>query len=145
MAFNAPRSFELTVPSRLEALEAVQCLVTEATQEYQLSEDFAYWLELTICESMINAIRHGNQCDPTKKARLKISLHGSQIEIIVEDQGQGFSLSDLADPTETKNLLKPSGRGILIIRSFMDEVILSECEGGGSRLRMVKRIPEAAS
>jgi len=145
MAFNAPRSFELTVPSRLDALEAVQCLVTEAAREYHLSEDFAYWMELTICESMINAIRHGNRCDPAKQAHLKISLNGSQIEIIVEDQGRGFRLDDLADPTETKNLLKPSGRGILIIRSFMDEVHVSETEGGGNRLRMVKRLPENPS
>src|SRR3977135_2486285 len=140
MALNAPRSFELTVPSKLEALEAVQCLVTDAAREYELSDDFAYWLELTICESMINAIRHGNHCDPSKTARLKISMIGSQIEIIVEDQGPGFNITDLADPTETKNLLKPSGRGILIIRSFMDEVDLSKREGGGCRLRMVKKI-----
>lgn len=145
MALKAPRSFELTVPSRLEALEAVQNLITEAAREYHLSEDFAYWMELTICESMINAIRHGNQCDPAKKAHLKISMIGPQIEIIVEDQGHGFNLNDLADPTETKNILKPSGRGILIIRSFMDQVDLTECEGGGCRLRMVKRIPETAS
>ena len=145
MAFKAPRSFELTVPSTLEALEAVQRLVTDATREYGLSEDFAYWMELTICESMINAIRHGNQCDPSKKAHLKISLVGPQIEVIVEDQGHGFNLGDLADPTETKNLLKPSGRGILIIRSFMDEVDISRSEGGGNRLRMVKRLPENAS
>ena len=145
MALNAPRSFELTVPSTLEALDAVQRLVTEASREYNLTEDFAYWMELTICESMINAIRHGNQCDPSKKAHLKISLVGPQIEVIVEDQGHGFNLSDLADPTETKNLLKPSGRGILIIRSFMDEVDISQSEGGGNRLRMVKRIPDDAS
>jgi serine/threonine-protein kinase RsbW len=145
MAFKAPRTFELTVPSTLEALDAVQRLVTDATREYGLSEDFAYWMELTICESMINAIRHGNQCDPSKKAHLKISLVGPQIEIIVEDQGHGFNLGDLADPTETKNLLKPSGRGILIIRSFMDEVNISQAEGGGNRLRMVKRLPENAS
>src|SRR5439155_20488144 len=126
MAYKAPRSFDLTVPSTLEALEAVQRVVTEAAREYHLSEDFAYWMELTISESMINAIRHGNHCDPTKKAHLRISLVDSQIEIIVEDQGHGFSLNELADPTETKNLLKPSGRGILIIRSFMDQVDLSQ-------------------
>jgi serine/threonine-protein kinase RsbW len=142
MALKAPKVFDLTVPSRLEELEAVQSLVTEAVREYQLSEDFAYWMELAICESMINAIRHGNHCDPAKNARLKISMIGSDIEIVVEDQGHGFSISELADPTETKNLLKPSGRGILIIRSFMDDVSVTEREGGGSRLRMVKRIPE---
>jgi serine/threonine-protein kinase RsbW len=144
MALKARRSFELVIPSRLEALESVQQLVTEVAQEYQLSDDFAYWIELSISESMINAIRHGNHCDPSKSAHLRISMNGSEIEIIVEDQGTGFSLESLADPTETKNLLKPSGRGILIIRSFMDEVKLSACEGGGSRLRMVKRVPESA-
>src|SRR3982751_6744106 len=119
MALKAPRSFDLTVPRKLEALETVQGLVTGAALEYRRNEDFAYWMELTICESMINAIRHGNKCDPAKHAHLKISLIDSQIEIIVEDQGRGFNLNELADPTESKNLLKPSGRGILIIRSFM--------------------------
>lgn len=144
MALNAPKTFELIIPSRLEALESVQRLVTEAALEYKLSEEFAYWMELSISESMINAIRHGNRCDPSKNAHLRISLNGSELEIIVEDQGTGFSLDSLADPTETQNLLKPSGRGILIIRSFMDEVNLSVSDGGGSRLRMVKRLPESS-
>ena len=90
--------------------------------------------------SMINAIQHGNKSDPTKEASLKITSDGEMIEIIVEDEGRGFTLEKVADPTDGANLLKPSGRGILIIRSFMDEVILSEREGGGSRLRMIKKL-----
>jgi len=139
---NQPRSFELTVPSRLEEMANVHTLVEEAIREYNLSEDLAHWIELTISESMINAIQHGNKCDPEKKATLRISSDGNSIEITVEDQGKGFQLDDVADPTNVENLLKPSGRGILIIRSFMDEVDLSRREGGGSRLRMVKRIPK---
>ena len=142
MPVNKPRSFELTVPSRLEEMANVHTLVEEAIREYNLSEDLAHWIELTISESMINAIQHGNKCDPEKKATLKISSDGNKIEITVEDQGKGFQLDDVADPTNVENLLKPSGRGILIIRSFMDEVDLSRREGGGSRLRMVKRIPK---
>jgi serine/threonine-protein kinase RsbW len=139
---NQPRSFELTVPSRLEEMANVHTLVEEAIREYHLSEDLAHWIELTISESMINAIQHGNKCDPEKKATLRIWSDGNSIEIIVEDQGKGFQLDDVADPTNVENLLKPSGRGILIIRSFMDEVDLSRREDGGSRLRMVKRIPK---
>ena len=142
MPVNQPRSFELTVPSRLEEMANVHTLVEEAIREYNLSEDLAHWIELTISESMINAIQHGNKCDPEKKATLKISSDGNTIEITVEDQGKGLQLDDVADPTNVENLLKPSGRGILIIRSFMDEVDLSRREGGGSRLRMVKRIPK---
>ena len=142
MALKAPRTFELTIPSRLEELEAVTKLIGEATAAFGLSEDIAYWMELTISESMINAIRHGNQSDPTKKARLAISFDGENVEIIVEDQGEGFKLDELADPTRAENLLKPCGRGILIIRSFMDEVKLQPKEGGGTRLRMLKKLPE---
>ncbi|MBI4473908.1 MAG: ATP-binding protein, partial [Acidobacteria bacterium] len=119
----------------------VHKLIEQAVKEYQLSGEMAHWMELTISESMINAIQHGNKSDPTKQAKLTISSNGDKIEVIVEDQGKGFSLDSIADPTDGANLLKPSGRGILIIRSFMDEVDLSEREGGGSRLRMVKRIP----
>ena len=142
MPLKEPRRFELTVPSRLEEMTAVHALVDQAMKEYRLSEDMAHWIELTISESMINAIQHGNKCDPAKEATLRISSDGEAIEVIVEDQGKGFELTEVADPTNVENLLKPSGRGILIIRSFMDEVDLTRREGGGSRLRMVKRIPK---
>ena len=140
MSPKAPKSFALTIPSRLDEMVTVHALVGEAIKEYRLSDELAHWIELTISESMINAIQHGNKSDPTKKASLKISSDGNMIEIIVEDEGRGFTLDKVADPTDGANLLKPSGRGILIIRSFMDEVVLSQREGGGSRLRMVKKI-----
>ena len=140
MGSHTQRRFELTVPSRLEEMTAVTKLIAEAIEEYKLDAETAHWIELTVSESMINAIQHGNKADPSKEATLKISSDGKDLEIIVEDQGCGFKLEKVADPTDTANLLKPSGRGILIIRSFMDEVDLSEREGGGCRLRMVKRI-----
>src|SRR5438034_11534473 len=140
MTSKRRRSFELTIPSRIEQMEAVHDLIAEAVKAYKLNNELAHWIELTISESMINAIQHGNKADPAKKATLKISSTGDSIEIVVEDQGCGFKLDKIADPTDTANLLKPSGRGILIIRSFMDEVELSQRNGGGCRLRMVKRI-----
>ena len=135
-----PRTFAISIPSRLEEMQAVHALVGEAVKEFSLGEELAHWIELTISESMINAIQHGNSSDPAKKVTLKISSNGDVLEIIVEDQGKGFKLDTVADPTDAANLLKPGGRGILIIRSFMDEVEVSEREGGGSRLKMVKRI-----
>jgi serine/threonine-protein kinase RsbW len=140
MSSKQPRSFELTIPSRLEEMQAVHELIGQAVKEYKINDELAHWIELTISESMINAIQHGNKADPAKTATLRISSVGDDLEIVVEDQGCGFKLDKIADPTDTANLLKPSGRGILIIRSFMDEVDLSQREGGGCRLRMVKRI-----
>lgn len=132
--------FKLTVPSRLEEMAAVTQLVADATRAFGLNEELAHWIELTVSESAINAIEHGNGLDPTKEVFLQISSDGIAIEVIVEDQGTGFALSDIPDPTDVENLLKPGGRGILIIRSFMDKVEITDREGGGSRLRMVKNI-----
>ena len=84
----------MTIPSRLEEMEAVHELIEQAVKEYKLSDELAHWIELTISESMINAIQHGNQADPAKKATLKISSNGDSIEIIVEDQGCGFGPGD---------------------------------------------------
>jgi serine/threonine-protein kinase RsbW len=134
------RRFELTIPSRMEEMPAVHALIGEAIKAYRINDELAHWLELTVSESVINAIRHGNKSDPAKNTTLKISSSGDTIEIIVEDQGRGFALDTVADPTDIANLLKPSGRGILIIRSFMDEVDLTAREGGGCRLRMMKKI-----
>src|SRR5262245_27903509 len=145
MTLRSPKTFALTIPSRLEELEAVQKLIGQATAAFGLSDDMAYWMELTVSESVINAIRHGNQCDPAKNAHVSISFDGEIVEIIVEDQGEGFNFEDLADPTQAENLLKPCGRGILIIRSFMDEVKLSQREGGGTKLRMLKRLPNSSA
>ncbi len=134
--------FELTVPSRMEELESVQQFAESASEALGLEKEFAYWIELTVSESAINAIQHGNELDPAKNVSLRISSDGKTIEIIVEDQGTGFELADVPDPTDVENLLKPGGRGILIIQSFMDTVEVTHIDGGGSRLRMVKSITD---
>src|SRR5436190_8344711 len=100
-----PGIYELTIAT-LEALDEVRSLVDRAAKDYRLTEEMAYWMELTVTESMINAIRHGNNLDPSKNATLRISSSGSSIEIIVEDQGAGFNLESLADPRDERNLLK---------------------------------------
>ena len=134
--------FKLTVPSRMEELASVQELVERASQAFGLTDELAHWIELTVSESAINAIQHGNRLDPSKMVSLSIASDGESIEIVVEDRGTGFQLTEIPDPTDIENLLKPGGRGILIIRSFMDTVEVSHLEGGGSRLRMVKKLQD---
>ena len=143
MGSDAAPVFELTVPSRMEELEAVQQFAESTSGALGLDQEVAYWIELAINESAINAIQHGNKLDASKNASIRISSDGEIIEIVVEDQGPGFKLSEVPDPTDTENLLKPGGRGILIIQSFMDTVEVSQIDGGGSRLRMVKNIKDA--
>ena len=124
----------------MEELEAIHELVDKAAKAFGWNDKIAHWIELTVSESTINAIQHGNGMDPAKNVTLILSCDGKAIEVIVEDQGNGFDLSDVPDPTDTENLMKPGGRGILIIRSFMDKVELKVSEGGGSRLRMIKHL-----
>src|SRR5262245_44094366 len=131
--------FELTVPSRMEELTAVQRLVEQAIRAFGVDPELAHRIELAVNESAINAIQHGNRLDPSKTVFLRISSDDDMIEVVVEDQGGGFDLDEVPDPTEDENLLKPCGRGILIIRSFMDLVEVTRRKGGGSRLRMIKR------
>ena len=133
-------SFEVRVPSNMDALVDVQNLVDKARRAFGLDEDLAHWIELSVNESAINAIQHGNQLDESKDVLLRISSDGNSIEVIVEDHGDGFVLEDVPDPTDMANLLKPGGRGIMIIQSFMDQVEVTRRPGGGSRLRMVKKL-----
>ncbi len=133
-------AFELTVSSCIEELTTVHDFVGKAVAAFDLEEELAHWLELSVNEGAINAMRHGNGLDPSKTVFLRISGTGQAIEIIVEDQGPGFDLAEVPDPRDAENLLKPGGRGILIIRSFMDTVEITGGENGGNRLRMVKQL-----
>jgi serine/threonine-protein kinase RsbW len=103
-------------------MHAVHALIGEAVKEYGLSEELAHWLELTISESMINAIQHGNHCDPAKKATLQISSTGDVLKSSSKIR-KWFCARHYRRPTDAANLLKPCGRGILIIRSFMMKLI----------------------
>src|SRR5437867_3345681 len=111
MAAKRRRSFELTIPSRIEQMEAVHALIEEAVKEYKLNNEMAHWIELSVSESMINAIQHGNKADPSKQATLRISSSGDAIEIIVEDEGCGFTLDKLPVPTAKPIWWRRAGGG----------------------------------
>jgi serine/threonine-protein kinase RsbW len=94
---------------------------------------------------VINAIRHGNQGDLRKRVWVEFTPLESEtppgIAIRVRDEGTGFDPSKLPDPLAKENLLKTSGRGIFLIRNFMDELVLQRAPEGGMEMVMVKRVP----
>jgi serine/threonine-protein kinase RsbW len=102
-------------------------------------EDTAHWIGMSVRESVTNAIQHGNKLDLDKKVDIKFTVGPEQLEISVKDQGPGFHVEELPSPLEPENLLKPSGRGIFYIRSFMDEVEFKSSPQGGMEIRMVKK------
>ena len=103
-------------------------------------EEARYWIGLSIRESVTNAIEHGNKLDQNKKVGIRFEIRSDRLVICVKDEGEGFDESKIPDPLDAKNLLKPSGRGIFYVRSFMDDVRFQPLPQGGLELRMEKRL-----
>ena len=89
---------------------------------------------------MINAIWHGNKNDPSKQVRLRFQIFVDRLEIRVRDQGNGYDPNAIPDPLSQENLLSVSGRGIFLIRTFMDEYRVEKVAGGGTEVILVKRM-----
>ena len=104
-----------------------------------VGDEAAFGLDIAVREAVTNAIVHANKEDETKSIEVSLNCAGRALEIEVKDQGEGFDPASVPDPTAPANLLKTSGRGIFLIRNFMDEVQWSARPEGGTTLHMVKR------
>jgi serine/threonine-protein kinase RsbW len=137
----------LEFTSAFEMLDFVQIVGDHVVRGVGLDEDSQHWVGVSIRECVINAIKHGNRNDATKRVWVEfVTAVGdgrSELTIRVRDEGEGFDPEEVADPLAPENLLKGSGRGIFLIRSFMDEVELTRVPEGGMEIRMVKRAEAA--
>ena len=142
------RSLRLEFTSAFEMLDLVQVVSDHVGRDVGLDDDSVHWVGVAIRESVINAIKHGNQNDAAKRVFVDFETGSgtgtAELNIRVRDQGPGFDPEHLADPLAPENLLKASGRGIFLIRSFMDDVILQRAPEGGMEIRMTKRVQPAA-
>jgi serine/threonine-protein kinase RsbW len=93
-------------------------------------------------EAATNAVLHGNRCDPNKKIHLAMRHRFGSIEILLRDEGKGFDYEHLPDPLAPENLLKPSGRGVFLMRSYMDEVSFRHTRAG-TEVKLVKHARRA--
>jgi serine/threonine-protein kinase RsbW len=132
---------EVTIGSGLEYLDLVQTLTDCITHFMGFDDDTAHWIGMSVRETVTNAIQHGNRLDPSKKVDIRFEVGHGQLEIAIKDEGAGFDVETLPNPLDPENLLKPSGRGIFYIRSFMDEVEFKQHSSGGMEVRMLKKVP----
>jgi len=129
----------LNLKSRIESVDEAAASAEAFAREIGVGDDSISAIDLAVRESVANAVKHGNKFDESKPVEIKFSDLGTEVEITVRDYGSGFSVDEIADPTDPENLLKASGRGILFMRSFMDVVEWSEPAGGGLLVKMVKK------
>ncbi|HEX6123939.1 MAG TPA: ATP-binding protein [Pyrinomonadaceae bacterium] len=129
----------LKLPSRIESVDEAAIKADEFAKEQGLGDDFVSAIDLAIRESVANAVKHGNKFAEGKTVDVTFARTEEGFEITVRDYGTGFEIDTIPDPTDPENLLKANGRGILFMRSFMDEVEWSNPEGGGTVVKMVKR------
>ncbi|MGB7203461.1 MAG: ATP-binding protein [Pyrinomonadaceae bacterium] len=129
---------EISLPSRLESVDEAATIADEFAKRQSLDDEFISAIDLAIRESVANAVKHGNKLDESKNVNVTLSDSAQQFEITVRDFGSGFDVETIADATAPENLLKTNGRGILFMRSFMDEVEWSNAVDGGLIVRMSK-------
>ncbi|MCX6592404.1 MAG: ATP-binding protein [Acidobacteria bacterium] len=135
-------SSEHLLDSTLETIDTAEALVTEAAQRLGIDEDDIPGLGMAIRECVANAVVHGNRYSTKKKVYLKVWVGERSLEVLVGDEGDGFAVTDVPDPLAEENLMKQSGRGILLIRAFVDEFVVRKREPQGTEVRLVKHLPQ---
>jgi serine/threonine-protein kinase RsbW len=130
---------ELVLPSRIESVAEAAAAADDVARRLHLSEDAAYGLDMAVREAVTNAVLHGNGQAADVPVEITFADEGRQLVVTVRDRGTGFDPTHVADPTDPANLLKASGRGLLFMRSFMDEVEWTRHPEGGTVVRMTKK------
>lgn len=110
--------------------------IIKSLEIFGLSKDIMFGLKLSLGEALVNAAKHGNKSNKDKSIYLRLEKKKNKLEVWIKDQGKGFDYTKLEHPGD-ENIVKKSGRGIFLIKKYMDEIEFFE---GGSKLKMIKYI-----
>ena len=129
---------ERFLESTLESVDHAEEIAVGMAQRAGFDDDDLLKIGMAVRESVVNAVVHGNRYSTNKKVRFSVVKNSQRLTVRVADEGEGFDFEHLPDPLAPENLLRGSGRGIFLIRSFMDELQLRRLEPGGMELTLVK-------
>lgn len=113
-------------PAKAENIHLAEKLIDEACGRYQVHESLYGNILIALTEAVNNAIHHGNGLDPAKQVSLGYSAAADKITFVVVDQGPGFDYNNLPDPTDPRNIEKPHGRGVFLMRALSDGLEFSD-------------------
>ena len=130
--------------STLDSVDTAETETLKIAEEVGFDEEELHKIGMAVRECMVNAVVHGNRYNARKKVRLKVSRDPDRLEIVIADEGEGFEMSSVPDPLANENLLRQSGRGLLLMQAFMDEFQMRPREPKGAEVRMVKYIAKAS-
>jgi serine/threonine-protein kinase RsbW len=135
-------SLDTYLESTLQSVDAADRMVLDVAQEAGFPEEELHKISMAVRETIVNAVVHGNRYSAHKKVHLQVSRAGDGVTVIVTDEGSGFDLASLPDPLAEENLLHQSGRGILLIRAFVDEFLMRRLTPVGTEVRLVKYLTQ---
>ena len=144
MALNT-KHLEMTLETQVESVNLAEEMCLRVAEAAGFGEDDCYRIGMSVREGVINAFHYGNEERPEKKIHLAVDLTAEKMIIHVLDEGIGFKLADVPDPLAEENLLSTYGRGIFLMRAFMDEFDVVSGKTGGAEIVMSKKLPAPGS
>ena len=128
-----------TLDSTLESVNTAESTAMQMAAKAGFGDEDSHRISMSVREAAVNAVLHGNSYDPKKKMRISFENTGESLIITIADEGHGLREDQIPDPLAPENLLKQSGRGIFLIRSFMDEVRFRVLEPG-TEITLIKHV-----
>ena len=138
------RTVDQLLDSTLDSVDIAEEAVLKEAQEIGFDEDDMHKIGMSVRECMVNAVVHGNCYNARKKVHVMIQRTPDRLAIVIQDEGEGFDMAELPDPLANENLLRHSGRGLLLIQAFMDEFQIRPREPKGTEVKMVKILAKAS-
>jgi len=137
------QSLEVTLETLIESIDLAESIVKRVAEASGFDEDDVHKIGMAVREGVINAYNYGNSQQREKKIVLTVEFEGEKMVVHVTDEGPGFDLSQVPDPLAEENILRTSGRGIFLIKAFMDEFSVQRGPNGGAEIVMAKKLPQS--